>query len=178
LSCGLPAALRGSSAPPPTFLTEAERRLLDLLSDRIVPTDDSSPGARAARVAERIDVVLAGRPEAERLLWREGLRGLEQACRERFAKELADASPEEHDALLADLAGRETSPETAPERFFVALKAQTVDAYYTSEIGLRQELRYAGNTYLADFAGCTHSEHQTAGSDPLSDQAPTRGQKV
>jgi hypothetical protein len=37
----------------------------------------------------------------------------------------------------------------------------TIDGYYTSEIGIKQELKYKGNTYLKEFKGCTHPEHQS-----------------
>jgi hypothetical protein len=36
----------------------------------------------------------------------------------------------------------------------------TIDGYYTSKIGIHQELEYQGNTALAEFEGCTHPEHQ------------------
>jgi hypothetical protein len=41
------------------------------------------------------------------------------------------------------------------------LKDLTVDGYYTSKEGLTQELGWHGNTFLADFEGCTHPEHQS-----------------
>jgi hypothetical protein len=46
---------------------------------------------------------------------------------------------------------------TPRERFFVAAKHATIHGYYTSEIGIHKELRYKGNTLLAEFAGC-HTE--------------------
>jgi hypothetical protein len=39
------------------------------------------------------------------------------------------------------------------------IKSMTADAYYTSQIGLVQELGYKGNTVLASFPGCDHPEH-------------------
>jgi hypothetical protein len=43
--------------------------------------------------------------------------------------------------------------------FFKTLKDMTIDGYYSSEIGLIQELGYKGNTFLAEFPGCQHPEH-------------------
>jgi hypothetical protein len=37
--------------------------------------------------------------------------------------------------------------------FFAELKGHVVHAYYTSEIGIKQEMEYKGNTYLAEFVG-------------------------
>jgi len=44
--------------------------------------------------------------------------------------------------------------------FSKLLKALTVDGYYTSKEGLTQELGWHGNTFVADFKGCTHADHQ------------------
>ena len=49
--------------------------------------------------------------------------------------------------------------ENAGERFFRLMKSMTADGYYTSRIGLVQELGYKGNTVLAAFPECTHPEH-------------------
>jgi hypothetical protein len=43
---------------------------------------------------------------------------------------------------------------------FKAIKNMTIDGYYTSKIGIDQELQYKGNTYLKEFKGCTHPERQ------------------
>jgi hypothetical protein len=40
------------------------------------------------------------------------------------------------------------------------MKGLTVDGYYTSEAGLKQELGWHGNTFLTEFKGCDHPEHQ------------------
>ncbi len=45
--------------------------------------------------------------------------------------------------------------------FCKLLKDMTIDGYYTSKEGLTQELGWHGNTYVADFKGCTHPEHQS-----------------
>jgi hypothetical protein len=49
---------------------------------------------------------------------------------------------------------------TEENPFSKLLKGLTVDGYYTSKEGLTQELGWHGNTFLADFEGCTHAEHQ------------------
>jgi gluconate 2-dehydrogenase gamma chain len=46
-----------------------------------------------------------------------------------------------------------------PVRLFRLMKNLTADGYYTSRIGLLQELGYAGNTALARFPSCTVPEH-------------------
>jgi hypothetical protein len=58
------------------------------------------------------------------------------------------------------MARHEGSPETALEKFFAPLKRMTIDGYYTSKIGIHEDLEYKGNTALSEFPGCTHPEHQ------------------
>jgi hypothetical protein len=52
-------------------------------------------------------------------------------------------------------------PQTLEERFFKAIKNMTIDGYYTSEDWYPSGTTvYKGNTYLKEFKGCTHPEHQ------------------
>ncbi|HMF61036.1 MAG TPA: gluconate 2-dehydrogenase subunit 3 family protein [Vicinamibacterales bacterium] len=46
-----------------------------------------------------------------------------------------------------------------PVRFFRLVKNLTADGYYTSRVGLLDELGYAGNTALAKFPACSVPEH-------------------
>ena len=69
-----------------------------------------------------------------------------------------ESSPEQRLALLTRIAQNESKPEKPEEQFFVELKSRVVQAYYTSEIGIKQELEYKGNTYQAEFAGVDVSE--------------------
>jgi hypothetical protein len=46
-----------------------------------------------------------------------------------------------------------------PVRFFRLVKNLTADGYYTSRVGLLDELGYAGNTALARFQACSVPEH-------------------
>ena len=59
---------------------------------------------------------------------------------------------------LAHAASREKHPSTELEQFFVTLKQMTINGYYTSEIGIHQDLEYEGNTYVAVFPGCPRLE--------------------
>jgi hypothetical protein len=52
------------------------------------------------------------------------------------------------------MAAKEASPETAAEKFFGRLKEWTARGYYTSKIGIHQEMEYKGNTLQpGDYAG-------------------------
>jgi hypothetical protein len=63
------------------------------------------------------------------------------------------ASQDQRVAVLTRMAGNESNPEKPEEKFFVELKSRVARAYYTSKIGIHDELEYKGNTYLKEFAG-------------------------
>lgn len=141
----------------PRFFTPSELALVDELSELIVPADDHSPGAKAAGVARYIDGRLAEAllPAAQEShqLWRDGLARVDALAREMHAKPFMTATVDERVAVLTAMSRNERDPKTLDERFFAALKGATVHAYYTSKIGIHQEMEYKGNTLLAEFTG-------------------------
>jgi hypothetical protein len=143
-----------STQAPRVFFTPDELALVDELSELIIPTDEHSPGARAAKVAAYIDSRLAEAwDETDRTTWRQGLAGIERLSRAGAGTTFLQSSPEQRVALLTRIAANERRPKTPEELFFVELKTRVVRAYYTSEIGIKQELEYKGNSYLAEFVG-------------------------
>ena len=126
------------------FFTKEEESLANKLMEMIIPADNHSPGARAAQVSLFADLMVATSDDAIKTNWRNGLRLMrEEAARSSLSAALAKASQHEGD------------PQTELERFFKALKEMTVNGYYTSAIGIHQDLEYQGNTYLPSFPGCT-----------------------
>lgn len=136
------------------FLTQSEFTLLDELSEMIIPTDAHSPGARAAKVAAFIDSQLAEAWDAkDRSDWRAGLALVDRLSQQMHGAPFMKTSPDQRTALLTRMAQSEAKPEKAEERFFKELKSRVVYAYYTSEIGIKQEMEYKGNSYLPEFVG-------------------------
>ena len=136
------------------FLTESEFAILDELSEMIIPTDSHSPGARAAKVAAFIDSQLAEAwEEKDRSDWRRGLGLVERLSQQMNGTPFVKSSSEQRLAVLTRMAQNESKPDTPEEQFFGELKGRIVYAYYTSEIGIKQEMEYKGNTYQAEFAG-------------------------
>ena len=137
-----------------TFFTPEELALVDELSELIIPTDDHSPGARSAKVAAYIDSRLAEAwEEQDRIDWREGLKRIDQLSQESSGKPFMQSSADQRLALLTRIARNEKEPRQPEELFFAKLKARVVDAYYTSEIGIKQGMEYKGNSYLTEFIG-------------------------
>jgi len=145
---------------PLKFFSEEENRTVVEMSERIIPADDHSPGAKAASVAAYIDLVVSESTELTKQTWREGLVAINKMSRDKFGKPFADSSAAQQIELLKGISKNERSPEAIEERFFRTIKYATIDGYYTSEIGIKQELHYKGNAYLKEFTGCTHPEHQ------------------
>ena len=148
------SAAAASRAASQTFFTPEELALVDELSELIIPTDDHSPGARAAKVTAYIDSRLAEAwEEQERTDWREGLKRIDQLSQESSGKPFMQSSADQRLAVLTRIAQNEKAPREPEELFFAKLKSRIVDAYYTSEIGIKQDMEYKGNSYLTDFVG-------------------------
>jgi len=145
------------SLPDPTapaFFTREELALVDELSEMIIPTDEHSPGARAAKVAAYIDARLAEAwDDQDKGSWRAGLKLVEQLSRDMNGHPFLEASADDRVAILTRMAQNEGKPQAPEQIFFAQLKASVVHAYYTSEIGIKQEMEYKGNTYLNEFVG-------------------------
>ena len=145
------AALAAASpaAAEPAFLTTPELETLKALVDAIIPRTDT-PGASDAGVHTSIDRRLAGSPQlAER--FRGGIKALDAGAQSRFGAAFSALTSQQQIELL--------TPRT-DDPFFHLAKDMTVDAYYTSKEGLAQEMGWHGNTFLTEFKGCTHPEHQ------------------
>jgi hypothetical protein len=138
----------------PLFFTKDEFALVDELTELIIPRDDHSPGAKAALVAGYIDFRLSESfVEQPKIIWREGLKVIEQLSQEMYAKRFLEATQEQRIALLTRISQNEMKPEKPEELFFKELKARTARAYYSSKIGIHDEMEYKGNTYQKEFAG-------------------------
>ncbi len=130
------AAVVAKGQQPHRFLTPDEYAAVDELTEMIIPADEKSGGARAAKVADFIDQRLAEAfLQEERDRWRAGL------------KQFLGISTDERLVLLKKL-------NASNDEFFAALKRDTIRGYYTSKIGIHDDLDYKGNTYQqGDYAG-------------------------
>jgi len=148
----LPVA--GGQAPR-KFFTPAEFAVVDELSDMIIPTDEKSGGARAAGVATYIDARLAESFEHEpQDQFRTGLKAVEDLSHELNGKAFMESTPEQRLAVLTRMAAGESDPKTPADKFFREIKGATVQAYYTSKVGIHDDQGYKGNVYqTGDYAG-------------------------
>jgi hypothetical protein len=182
---------KAAAAPTLRVLSPAQYTTVDALVEILIPADEHSPGARAARVADYLDLLLSEAEPPVRARWLDGLAALDAEASKKFgrafvtldaaqssailddisryetakAKAAADPAlaiprneepkptPPQVDTLLGDV-GRHGGRKTLLEEFFANTKQATIHGYYTSEIGIHQELRYKGNKVLLEFVGC------------------------
>jgi len=136
------------------FFSPDEFALVDELSEIIIPADEHSPGARAAAVAAYIDARLGETLEPEKPeAWRRGLKLVNQISVEMNGQPFLKAPPAQRVAVVERMARNESDPKNPEDVFFNELKRATVRAYYTSKIGIQQDMQYKGNVYLKEFAG-------------------------
>jgi Gluconate 2-dehydrogenase subunit 3 len=137
------------------FFAPAQHTLVEELSETIIPADRHSGGAKAAKVADYIDQVLRETTDDDqKQVWDEGLRLIDLMSLHYSGKSFVDSSSEERTAVLTVLSDNDHMTDLPEVRFFRDLKGLTVRGYYTSRIGIHDELEYKGNRMLTEFIGC------------------------
>jgi hypothetical protein len=137
------------------FFTPAQHKLVDELTETIIPKDSHSGGAKDAKVADFIDQhVGESGDNDQKELWRDGLRLIDSMSQHYTGKTFLDGSPEDRVAVLTVLSDNEHMTDVTEVRFYNELKELTVLGYYTSSIGIHDELEYKGNRYNQEFIGC------------------------
>lgn len=150
--------VRPAAQTGPKFFQPDEFRLISRIADLIIPRTDT-PGASEAGVPLYIDMVVASN-EKQQQVYRQGIAWLERASRQKYNRAFLELTEEQQYSLLEPLCDSVDRGEAKSEgeRFFASIKNMTADGYYTSKVGLIDELGYRGNTVLPQFPECTH-EH-------------------
>src|SRR5215208_5445654 len=135
----------------PKALTAAEFTTLERLTDLIVPVENGAPGALAAGCAAWIDLISSENDQLKKI-YKDGFAWLDAAMKIRGAASFAEATPARQTALLDQIAYRRNqAPELAPGiEFFAWVRRMTVDAFYTSEIGIK-DIDYRGNSPMGSY---------------------------
>lgn len=143
------------AAYKPKFFANDELETVRLLVERIIPRTDT-PGASDAGVHQIIDGDVSRNPAAQRR-WRDGLAWIDEEARASGGKPYSALDSTQQTAILTRAS---EAADSIGSRFFTLLKGATVDAYYSTREGLQTELGWNANTFLSEFNGCTHKEHQ------------------
>ena len=137
----VPQAKPGQIKSGAQFFTSAQHRLVEELSETIIPADSHSDGARASKVADYIEQVLSKTTDDnQKQVWHEGLRLIDLMSLHYSGKSFVDSSSEERIAVLTVLSDNDHVIDLPEVRFFRDLKSLTVRGYYTSRIGIHDEL--------------------------------------
>lgn len=147
-----------AAAFTPKYFSQHELAVISRLADLIIPRD-TSPGALDARVPEYIDLQVSKMPDVQTQM-SGGVQWLGRYCSEQFGKDFLDCSPAQQTQVLDKLADGKNVPPglEAARSFFVLVRSLTCDGFYSSKLGFH-ELGYKGNTFVAQWHGCTHPEH-------------------
>ena len=154
---GQKLALAQASSWRPRFLSSVQNETVAVIAELIIPETDT-PGARAARVHEHIDLVLSEESPAVQKAFLKGLSWIDRKSRQRFGADFREISPDHQTLFFTELSGEDGGDEIG-RRFFQDIKRRTTFAYYTSEIGIHRELKYKGNAILGHWPGCPHPDH-------------------
>ncbi len=146
--------------PHRRFFNDADFQLISRIADLIIP-ETGTPSASGAGVPEYIDMMIA-RNTDQQLVVADGLRWLDAEAKRQGGSGFLDLPEQKQTAILeplCELADQGNTRRRARNvQFFALIKALTADGYYTSKIGLIDELGYKGNTALGSFPDCVH-EH-------------------
>ena len=131
---------------PSRIFDAGESETVATIAELIIPQTDT-PGARGAGVPAFIELIVAewyDPDERERFF--EGLAGVDARSRTTFGAEFVLLEVSQQMALLsgldAEVAALRDAGEEAEEHFFQRMKWLTLYGYYTSEVGLNEELKY------------------------------------
>jgi gluconate 2-dehydrogenase gamma chain len=140
----------------PKYFTAHAYQTLVVLCDLIIPKDEVSGGAVEAGAPEFIDLLSSENQEYQGILGG-GLMWLDNFCTDRYQHTFLECGAEQKKEVL-DLIAYRKNAKSDPSlsqgiAFFAKLRVMTCDGFYTAKIGI-EDLKYIGNTALAQFPGC------------------------
>jgi len=161
----------GSTSALKTLNTR-QNATVTAIAEMIIPATDT-PGAKAARVNEFIDLILSDWcAEADRRRFLQGVAQIDERSRKMFGKDFVNCNAQQQTELLTALDEEVTrmreasvqerehaspavqdSENPLEQNFFYQMKRLTLFGYYTSEVGWTQELGRAP-VHMGPYQGC------------------------
>ncbi len=165
---------KAKAAYTPKCFNPHEYSTLSTLTEIIIPADDQSGGAQEAGAPEFIDL-LSSQNEELANIFIGGILWLDRQMQRRFSTSFLDASMAQQNEMLdllakatdekketppyesaeeyrgfQDYRGKQPSPLAGGTRFFHWARRMTVDAFYTSPIGIK-DVGFKGNGYSTEY---------------------------
>lgn len=139
----------------PAALDDHQFRTVTRLAELIMPADEGGGSAVDAGAPEFIDLLCSRNPDLLRI-YADGLAWLDAATRSAHDRTFVDASEPQQREMLDGLVAAERGEPASPDAgagvgFFNWIRMMTVDAYYTSPIGIA-DVGFRGNRVLAGYA--------------------------
>ena len=136
----------------PGEFTAQDIALLDEIAETILPAT-KTPGAKAAKTGAFMALMVTDSySPAERDIFCDGMRRVEDAARKAFGVSFMQATPPQRTALLTtfdreqkramDARAAAMNARGAPAHYFRMMKELALLGYFTSEIGCTQATRY------------------------------------
>jgi gluconate 2-dehydrogenase gamma chain len=149
------AAAASGGALQATFFSPHEWDTVRVLVDVIIPKDERSGSATDAGVPEYIDFLMSDGSDNQRNAMRGGLAWLDIQTRRRFKKAFKECVEQERATILDAIAW---PAKAAPDMrqgvaFFNSFRDLTAAGFFSSRMGV-EDLRYQGNTFVAEWKGC------------------------
>ena len=121
----------------PAVFDAHQNETVIVLSDLILPETDT-PGTKAARVNQYIDLLLRDGPAEQRELFLQGLGWMDGYARGRFGHPFIGCSPGQQTQILTSLASAGGEVAESGQHFFRAAKDMITRVYYNTEPGYRE----------------------------------------
>lgn len=140
----------------PRFFTPEEYKLVDEVSELIIPKDET-PGAHDVGVAEFIDFMVSHEFEDVQRKFRTGIAWLNTFASGKYGQEFTSLNQTQQEELLTRLAlQKNRNPaETQGHEFFKLIREYTVMGYYTTRAGM-EALDEPGLKLYSASPACPH----------------------
>lgn len=128
-----------------TFFTADEMATIAILSDIIIPKDESSGSATEAGVPDFIEFIVKDQPNHQ-VPMRGGLRWLDLQCLRQYQKPFKDCTAAQQLELVDQIAYPAKAKPAMSQgvSFFNLMRNLTATGFYTSAMGVK-DLQYKGN---------------------------------
>jgi hypothetical protein len=143
----------------PRFFNSSDFETISRIAELIIPETDT-PGAIRVGVPSYIDLIIA-RNTDQQLVAADGLRWIDAEADRVAQKRFTELSEEQQLSILEPLCEASDSGRKDVGRnvqFFALVKSLTADGYYTSKVGLMDELQYKGNTVMSSYPSCNNAK--------------------
>ena len=137
---GTAVSRRVAHAGPTGFFTDSEYRTVDQIAELILPRTDT-PGARDAGVARFIEVIVAEwDTDPDRAAFMRGLADVEARSRSVGGRPFLELDAGRQHQVLSALEAEARTAPASPVPFFQRMKQLTLFGFYSSEVGIQEEL--------------------------------------